>query len=116
MRSGVYRDRRSLGWCRHELHLGGRLGIAIIRCKYVENMKSSTMLHFNFAEIVQHGPPVTDLRKHLSCDFGNQNVAAIPTVHHSLGEIDSTTGEVPVRIDVVDSVHRSSVDTHAHLE
>src|SRR4051812_35643126 len=60
--------------------------------------------------------PGTGLRQVLRRSFGQKDMAAIGAIHHSLGDIDSSAGNIGAVVHVRDFVYWTAVNTHPELE
>ena len=74
------------------------------------------VLDFAFAEILQVRPPLAMLLEVFGYMFGKKDVPGIAAVHHPLGDVNSTAGQVRPVVYIGDFVHRTAVNAHAQTE
>ena len=74
------------------------------------------MFNLALAQVVKERPPVAILREVVGDVLGKKDVPRIATIHHSLCDVDPSSGDVRLIVDVGNTVDRSAVDPHADLE
>ena len=74
------------------------------------------MFHFVFAELGEVGTPLWILFEIVRHVFGEQNMSGIAAIHHPLGDVNSSAGNVRLLIEIGDLVNRSAVNAHPHFQ
>jgi hypothetical protein len=82
----------------------------------VKQMNSDPVLYAALADVVQMRQPFTKLANVLGNSMRQKDVASIATIHHSLGKIDSSAGNVGSFIDIFYLGDRPAVDPHSNLQ
>lgn len=77
-------------------------------------MNAGAMLHFAFAQIVQVRPPLRILFEVIRHMFRKQDVSGLAAIHHSLCDVDSSSGDVSPLVHIGHFVYRAAVNAHAH--
>jgi len=79
-------------------------------------MNAHPVLNFGFAQVLQSPRPGAHLAQDIGGSFGYHDVSGISTIHHALCDVDATTGDISIRIDVRDPINGTRVDSHAQLD
>src|SRR5262245_19519050 len=79
-------------------------------------MDLDTVLDVVGSEVVEMTGPSAELSENVGHALRKKDVAGVAAVHDALCQIDATTGDVPVRVDVGKAIDGSSVDAHSQLE
>ena len=78
-------------------------------------MNANSVLDLNFAEIVQHAAPGADLAEDFRFRAGNEDVACIAAIHHTLCNVNAAACDVAVSVNVRDAVDRAGMYTHSQF-
>src|SRR5438067_6537040 len=78
----------------------------------IDDANTDTVFHFAHAKVMQAGLPFLELGQIFSDVLGEQNVPGITAIHHTLSDIDSSTGDIRALIDIYYAANRSAVHTH----
>ena len=74
------------------------------------------MFHFARTKVVQEWSPTLVFFQVLGDMLGQQNVAGIPAIHHSLRQVDPSAGDVGPFVYIDHAAHRSTVDSHPQMQ
>src|SRR5215510_1426807 len=80
----------------------------------IDDRNHATVFRFAFAQLMQVGSPSSVILKVFGDVFREKNVPSIPTVHHSLGDVDASSGYIHLLVQVGHFVDRAAVNPHAH--
>src|SRR5205814_718974 len=80
----------------------------------INDAEPNTMLHFALAKVVKPGRPLAMFLQVIRDMFGEQDVAGIAAVHHSLGHINPATGDVRASADISYFTDRAAMNSHPH--
>src|SRR5207302_7357473 len=92
------------------------LGIAKVLGVEIYDRDARSMFHLAFAKIVQMSFPMAILLEIFSHMLGDENVTRVTAIHHSLRDIDSSSGNVRATTYVHYAADRSAVNPHTQLE
>ena len=71
------------------------------------------MFHLKLTKFIQMRFPFAVLRKIVGNSPGEQNVAGIAAVHHSLGQVDPGAGYIAAVVDIKHLIDRPAINAHA---
>ena len=92
------------------------LGIAEFFSVKIHHRNMRTVFHLRLTQIVQMLFPVAEVFQVFGDVLGKQDVLGIATIHHSLGNVDSGSGNVGPTAHIHHAAHRPAVHTHAQLK
>src|SRR3954470_19681703 len=94
----------------------GQCGISRRAIEQIDEMNPQPVFDLKLAEVVKVGPPLPILFQVFGYMFGQQDVAGITAIHHSLSYINTRAGNIHLIVNVRDLVDRATVHTHANLD
>ena len=91
--------------------------IRVAQCVGIEiyHPHADAVFHFAFAEIMQIRTPLRVLFEIICHMLGQQDVSAVPTIHHPLRDVDASAGDVRPFVHVGHFVHWAAMNAHADL-
>ena len=82
----------------------------------VSNPDARAVFHFARTEVVQERSPLLVFFEVFSHMLGEQNVPGVAAIHHPLGHIDSSAGEIGPSVYIDHAAHWPTVDSHPKLQ
>src|ERR1700745_1804598 len=80
----------------------------------IDDRNEPTVFRFAFTQLMQVGSPTCVVLEVFSDMLGEKNVPSIPTVHHSPGGGDTSTGPSHLLVQIGPFVDRATVNPHTH--
>src|SRR5215471_13483732 len=98
------------------LELFRQLRISYFMIIKIDDRNDPAVFGFAFAQLMQAGAPSRVILE-VFCDvFREKNMPSIPTVHHSLGDVDASPGHIHLLVQIGHFVDRAAVNPHAHAK
>ncbi len=94
----------------------GRFRIADFATVEIHDTDAAAVFYFAFTELVQVRLPTWIVFKVFSDVFREKNMSGITAIHHPLGNVDSSPGDIGLLVQISDFIDRAAVNSHAHPE
>ena len=78
----------------------------------IDYMDALAVFHRALAQVMQLRLPLPVVLQIVGYMSGEKNVSRISAIHHPLGDINSSAGDICSIVNVSNLVHRSTVNTH----
>src|SRR5439155_10139162 len=114
-RDGHFRPAHVCTMSLYRLKLLGKLRITDFIVVKGCNADAHTVFHFAGTEVVQEGSPPLVFFEVLSDVFGEENVAGVAAIHHSLRHVDPIARDVGPLIHINHAANGPAVNSHPKL-
>jgi hypothetical protein len=82
----------------------------------IDDRNNRTVFRFAFAQLMQVGSPSHVILEVFGNVFRQKNVPSIPAVHHSPGDVDTSSGHIHLLVQIGHFVDWAAVNPHSHLK
>src|SRR6202011_4182910 len=77
---------------------------------------ANSVFYFAFAEVMQVRLPTWIMFQVIGYMLGKENVSGIPAIRHALGDVDASSRNVCLLVQISDFVNRTTVNAHSHAQ